>query len=124
MRILVVEDDKDQLLLRSMLLERSGFNTMAAPDCGSALQLAALHKPHCAIIDLRLPTEDDGLRLIRNLKNLDTKIQLIVLTGGSTQRLGRLPEASLVDAILQKPFSTALLIERLHLVAAPKSTKS
>jgi CheY-like chemotaxis protein len=68
MKVLVADDDPDQLSLRSMLLERSGFQTMGAADPVSAAELAASQKPECAVIDLRLPTEERGLWLISELK--------------------------------------------------------
>jgi DNA-binding response OmpR family regulator len=114
MKILVVDDDRDQLSLRSMLIERSGFETMEASDGASAMELAAARKPACAVLDLRLPTEDAGLQLIRDLKNLDAAMHLIVLTGGDPQRLGRHPEVKLVDELMTKPASSADLIARLR----------
>ena len=66
MRVLLADDDPDQLSLRCMLLERSGFEAMGAGDYVSAVELAAIQKPECAVVDLRLPTEELGLRLVES----------------------------------------------------------
>ncbi|HSU33259.1 MAG TPA: response regulator [Bryobacteraceae bacterium] len=117
MKVLLVDDDQDQITIRSLLLERHGFVTAFAGDRVSALQLAEAQKPHCAIVDLRLPTEEAGLRLIRELKELDANIRIIVLTGANPRCLDTQPEARLVDRVLLKPSSSALLIEHLKMLA-------
>lgn len=117
MKVLLVDDDQDQIMVRSLLLERHGFLTAFAGDRISALQLAETQKPHCAIVDLRLPTEEAGLRLIRELKGLDAGIRIIVLTGANPRSLDTQPEARLVDRVLLKPSSSAILIEHLKALA-------
>ena len=121
MKVLLVDDDQDQITIRSLLLERHGFVTAFAGDRVSALQLAEAQKPHCAIVDLRLPTEEAGLRLIRELKELDANIRIIVLTGANPRCLDTQPEARLVDRVLLKPSSSALLIEHLKMLASELS---
>ncbi len=111
MKILVAEDDSDQLELRSLLLSQSGFETIPARDSASALQAAATHKPDCAVVDLRFPAEEQGLGLIRELKRLDASMRIIVLTGMNAGRLERLPENALVDEVIEKGASSARLVE-------------
>jgi two-component system, response regulator RegA len=117
MKVLLVDDDQDQITVRSLLLERHGFPTAFAADRISALQLAETHKPDCAIVDLRLPTEEAGLRLIRELKGLDAGIRIIVLTGANPRCLDTQPEARLVDRVLLKPSSSAVMVEHLKAMA-------
>lgn len=111
MKILVAEDDSDQLELRSLLLSQSGFETIPARDSASALQAAATHKPDCAVVDLRFPAEEQGLGLIRELKRLDASMRIVVLTGMNAGRLERLPENALVDEVIEKGASSARLVE-------------
>lgn len=113
MKVLLADDDEDQLALRGMLLRQSGFETIEAADAISAIRLAAAQKPECAVIDLRFPTEELGLQLIRQLKALDASIHLFVLTGADPGRLARSPEKDLVDEILVKGSSSAQLIRRV-----------
>lgn len=113
MRILLADDDADQLALRSMLLAHSGFETLEAPDRSSALKLAAEGKPECAVIDLRLPTEDIGLQLIRELKDLDSGMHVFVLTGGDPAQFALRPERRLVDEVIVKGSSSGYLVRQL-----------
>jgi CheY-like chemotaxis protein len=118
MKVLLADDDPDQLVLRSMLLARSGFETIEAADHVSAAELAASQKPECAVIDLRLPTEERGLWLISELKRLDSAIHIIVLTGGNPERLARQTPSNLVEEIIVKGASSGPLIQKLKSLAA------
>ncbi len=77
-----------------------------------------MHKPECAVIDLRFPTEDIGLSLIRELKALDSAIHLFLLTGTPPGRLCQRLVEGLVDEIMVKGFSSAYLIQKLKALAA------
>jgi CheY-like chemotaxis protein len=118
MKVLLADDDPDQLATRSMLLERSGFETIGAADHVSAAELAASQKPECAVVDLRLPTEERGLWLISELKRLNPAIHIIVLTGGNPERLAGQAAASLVEEIIVKGASSGPLIRKLKSLAA------
>ncbi len=117
MKILLADDDEDQLSLRGMLLRRSGFETMEATELGSAIRLAAAEKPDCAVIDLRFPTEEAGFQLIRELKNLDPAIHVFLLTGGDPYRWSQRRENELVDEVVVKGSSSARLVEKLKSLA-------
>lgn len=111
MKVLVADDDADQLELRTLLLARSGFETIPAQDVTAALCAAAAKKPDCAVVDLRFPAEEHGLGLIRELKRLDAAIRIIVLTGADAGHLERLPEKALVDEVMVKGSCSSHLIE-------------
>jgi|SRR5579875_214323 len=110
MKILVAEDDEDQLFVRCMLLRESGFEPIPAPDLAAALNLSAAQKPECAIVDLRMPTEDDGFHLIRHLKAADPAIRIIVLTGAASGRL----DSPLIDGVIVKGSPTSVLLQKLR----------
>lgn len=114
MKVLVVDDDRDQRELRSMLLARSGFDALSASDRTSAKDLAAEHHFSAAVIDLGLPAMEDGLELIRELKALDAGMRVIVLTGSGKTSVRSALEPDLVDHLFVKPASTADLIRALR----------
>jgi DNA-binding response OmpR family regulator len=116
MKILVVEDDVDQLSLRALVLASSGFETFEACDSASALQIAGEQAPGCAILDLRLPTEKAGLELIRRFRDLDAQLWIVVLTGADAARFKKLPEAALVNDVLTKPVCSADLVAKLKAI--------
>lgn len=114
MKVLVVDDDQDQRQLRSQLLAQHGFESLEAPDRTIAKSMAIEHRPGAVVLDLGLPTLDDGLALIRELRSLDWEIRLIVLTGRQRSAFESRPEAKLVNDLLIKPISTAKLIRTLR----------
>ncbi len=113
MKVLVADDDVDQLAIRCMLLERSGFETLPASDAATALTLARTDKPHCAVVDLRFPDEKSGLRLVRDLKEIDPGVRLVLLTGSRSAALAGRPGLELVDEIVEKGSGSARLIHAL-----------
>ncbi|HJY08526.1 MAG TPA: hypothetical protein VJ323_19555, partial [Bryobacteraceae bacterium] len=62
----------------------------------------------------RLPTVEDGLALVRDLKALNPATRLVVLTGAGINVLARRPERLLVDQLLVKPAPTAALIDAIR----------
>jgi uncharacterized protein YggU (UPF0235/DUF167 family)/CheY-like chemotaxis protein len=113
MKILLADDDKDQLDLRSLLLAKHGHETIAVTTAAAALREAKTQRPQCAVVDLKIPTEALGLGLIRDLKTFDAAIRVFVLTGGDPKRINTLPERSLVEEVIVKGSSTAYLVKKL-----------
>ncbi len=66
-RLLLVEDDADELLVLGRGLRRAGFETLLAGNGREALALARLHKPEAVLIDVGLP-DVDGYELARCLR--------------------------------------------------------
>lgn len=117
MKILIADDDEDQLFVRGMLLRQNGFEVMEAADAKTALGQDRANKPECAILDLHLPTVEAGIGLIRELKKSHPAIHIIVLTGGeSGEFLGR-SERDLIDEVVVKGSPSANLIRKLKALA-------
>ena len=97
-RILVVEDDADQLEMRRLILTHAGYEVAIAQNAAEAID----RLPGCQIVlmDLRLPAPEDGLRLIAAASGA---AKIIVLSGGE-------PESALpVDEFLTKPCTSKKL---------------
>ena len=108
-RILLVDDDPDQLEVRRMLFQQAGHEVYTAVDAGTALEVLDRAAPQLVVTDLRLPTVEDGLALIRAMRQRATAVRIVVLSGW-TSDLEHLPEAGLVDAIIGKPARTNRLL--------------
>ena len=113
MKVLLADDDRDQLTVRGMLLRKNGFETALAGDRDSALRVAAADSPDCAVIDLRMPGEDDGLGLIRELRSAHRHLPIFVLTGSNPVRLAQKKEWALVQGVIKKGSSSSDLIQKL-----------
>ncbi|MGD0295508.1 MAG: response regulator [Bryobacteraceae bacterium] len=100
-RILVVEDDPDQLEMRKLILEHAGYEVATAQNAAEALH----QLPGCELLvmDLRLPTLEDGQRLIQAASG---SAKIIVLSGDAETGLP-------VDEFLTKPCSSKKLLETI-----------
>lgn len=117
-KILLVDDDVDQLALRSLVLQHHGFEPACASDPGSALEWARQNLPGVAVVDLGLPTEDQGWLLISRLKETLPELSIVVLTGVSRARAEAHPGRRHVAAWITKGSGTGALIETLQQLAA------
>ncbi len=117
MHVLIVDDDPDQLTVRKMLLSQLGFEVSVASDEASAIRAAKTRRPVCAIVDLRMPTEDVGLKLIRKLKEMHSGIRILVLTGGRNEWFESMPERALVEGVIEKGSPVSDLLENLKRIA-------
>ena len=112
-KVLIVDDEPDQLTLRSMLVARQGLTSLSADGPVTALKLAEAERPHCTVMDLRLPTIQSGLRLIRDLRDLDPTMKIVVLTGG-TVAMEKAPEMAMVEAVLEKGAPSKKLLDTIR----------
>ncbi len=118
MKVLVVDDDQDQLEVRCLLFSQQGYEAIPAATEAAALQVATEEEPCCAVMDLRLPTPEAGLRLIRALKQAHPQLTILALTGADPKEFVQRPEAKLVQQIFAKGESTKALLEVLRRTAA------
>ena len=80
-RILVVEDNEDNMYLIRVLLQKSGFAILEASDGAEGVELAVKEKPDLILMDIQLPRLD-GYEATKRIKaNKETKdIPVIALT--------------------------------------------
>lgn len=115
-RILIVEDNLDQLEIRTLLLEQAGHRVHSARSADEALSLL---EPtlEAAIVDLSLPEPSDGRALLRELRLRTPQTPIAVLTGWIDE-LKRFPENEYVAAILEKPCPSRKLLETVARLVA------
>ena len=109
--MLVVDDEPQILRALRVVLRDAGFEAMPASTAQEALDLAALHPPDAAIVDLLLP-DGDGIEVTRALREW-TKAPIIVLSAvGEEEQKVRALEAG-ADDYVTKPFGPRELVARL-----------
>jgi CheY-like chemotaxis protein len=101
-RILVVEDDADQLSLRKQILEHAGYEVVTAETAEEGIE----RLPGCQVIvmDLQIPTREAGLQLIEAASGA---ARIIVLSGAAADT--ELP----IDEFLTKPCPSKRLLEAI-----------
>lgn len=66
-KVLVIEDNEQNLYLVRFILERSGYEVFAAPDGQSGIEMAASLRPDVILLDIQLPVMD-GYAVARSLR--------------------------------------------------------
>ena len=116
-RLLLADDDIQQLGIRRLLLEAAGHEVAVAEDVPEACRLLEELRPDVLVMDLRLPKLKDGLSLIRSADGQRYAAKIIVLSGW-TEALCDLPEEKLVCCILGKPIRNEHLLEAISAAVA------
>src|SRR5271155_97168 len=111
-RVLVVDDEPQIVRALKVVLREAGFEALAAETAAQALDLAAVHPPAAAIVDLVLP-DGDGVEVTRRLREW-SEIPILVLSAvGEEDQKVRALEAG-ADDYITKPFGTRELVARLQ----------
>lgn len=108
LRVLVVDDDEDTVLLMSMLISMRGHEVEKASTGKEALATVPRFRPHVMFLDIGLPSLDgyDVARAIREQAD-SSSIHLVALTGwGGEEDKARALEAGF-DRHLTKPVDGA-----------------
>lgn len=66
-RILVIEDNEQNIYMISYLLEHAGYHVLQARDGPTGVDLACEHRPDLIILDIQLPVWD-GYEVARRLR--------------------------------------------------------
>lgn len=81
--ILIVDDEKNQRDILSVILRKDGFETLTAPSAEEALQLFGSNEIDVVITDLQLP-KMDGLGLLSEILASSPDTSVILITGHGT----------------------------------------
>jgi two-component system response regulator RegA len=77
---LLVDDNLLYLTTLQRSLHKRGFEAVLAQQVGEALEVARVHRPAFALVDLRLG-EESGLDLIAPLKAIREDMRILLVTG-------------------------------------------
>jgi len=118
-RLLVIEDNPQNLKLAQLLLQRAGHVVLTAPDGETGLNCARADPPDLILMDVQMPGID-GLSVTRMLKSeaATAGIKVVALTAlamkGDADRI----LAAGCDAYLAKPFQYSELMAVVDKVLA------
>jgi two-component system NtrC family response regulator len=81
--ILVVDDEKNYLLVLSAVLEDEGYEVLTAQGGQEALEIQKSSDLDLILTDMKMPAMD-GIELLKNLKALDPDLPVIMMTAHGT----------------------------------------
>ena len=115
-RILAADDDVLQLELRKTLFEGEGHEVVAALTTRQTAREVKRGPIDLVVMDLRFPNAEgkadcrEGLQLIRWIREIDSRVPIIVLSGWPEELEGR-PEEQMVSRVMMKPVKAAMLLD-------------
>jgi len=109
-RVVIAEDEAIiRLDLKEILLDE-GYDVVGETGRGDdAVELVRIHQPDLAILDVKMPGAD-GLQAARDIRDLDLKVAVLILTAFSQRNLIDEAREAGVAAYLVKPFQRIELI--------------
>ena len=122
LRVLVIDDDPDILLLCRLNLGYAGMDVLEARGGEEGIAASLVELPDVIVLDLMMP-QVDGIEVLRRLKAepRTSTIPVVVITAkvlGDDQDVTRALGA---DIVMMKPFTMRELTTRVLTIARPRS---
>jgi two-component system, cell cycle response regulator DivK len=114
-KVLVVEDNRDNLRLISYALRRSGYDVISAETGEEGFKMAISEVPFFIVMDINLPGMD-GLETIRRIRDseADGKIPIVALTSYAMEGdRNRIMDAG-CNAYFEKPIDPITIVEKIE----------
>lgn len=114
-KVLVIEDNADNLRLISYALKRAGYEVISAGTGEEGIETALRDNPHFIVMDINLPGIDGieatkRIRQIKEIKNIPViAITSYVMTGDNERIL-----AGGCNGYLEKPIDPLTVVERIQ----------
>jgi CheY-like chemotaxis protein len=123
LRVLLVDDNEDSLILTTFLLENTGLQVKTATSVLQALETIKQSKFDILISDIAMP-EMDGYSLIRNIREgricEQREIPAIALTALSSDESRSMALASGFQSYVNKPTEATVLLAEIKRVVSKK----
>ena len=113
--ILIIEDDRDLREMLRFALFRKEYTVLEADNGKEALINFKPGVTDLVVTDLLMP-EEDGLKVIMQMREMKPEIKVIAISGGGKAGPGsylRMAKALGADSVFPKPFSVNDLVNRI-----------
>ncbi|MEO6949202.1 MAG: response regulator [Ginsengibacter sp.] len=119
-RVLIIDDDKDLLIIVKNFLLKRGFEVSIHSDWKTASEGIIEFKPQVLLIDAYL-SGIDGLEMCKKLKSNTYTRHIPIIVFSAYPQIGETAIYEFgADDFLSKPFEVNELIEKIHKVLARK----
>jgi two-component system chemotaxis response regulator CheY len=111
--ILVVDDELVFCELLKTLLKSHGHEVLTANGGGQAIEVFKQHRPQITMLDLHMP-EIDGLEVLRQIRAIDTKAAVMILTAWGSDAMELQARRLGVTDFLSKSLSLDTIVASLQ----------
>ena len=113
-RILLVDDDKDDIFLTRRSLESKNCEVVPVTSVTEALKQIASQPFDVLITDLHMPEPGDGFAVVTAMRHTQPKALTLVVSGYPDVQKAMAAILLQADEILVKPFEVDKLVELIH----------
>ena len=109
-RVLVVDDDVEQLEELVELFNEAGISAISAKGASEAMEMLATIHPQLMLVDIKMPGID-GLKLASFARSLDRRVAIVLMSGDWNAAEESRDRDDGVFAVVTKPLDPAWLVE-------------
>jgi DNA-binding response OmpR family regulator len=127
-RVLLVDDDKDEIFLTQRLLEKKNFQVVSASSVNEAVKQIAVQPFDVLITDLHIPEPGDGFSVVTAMRHFQPHALTLVVSSFPDVEQSLSAILLQADEVLLKPFNVEQLDDLLkkkvlNAKAAPRRTR-
>jgi two-component system, cell cycle response regulator DivK len=113
-KILIIEDNEQNLYLATFILEHQGYQVLSAQDGLQGIALAADETPHLILLDIHLPLMD-GYAVAARLRTISHLAQTPIVAVTSYAMSGDRERilASGCDGYIEKPINPQTFVDEV-----------
>ena len=125
MRVLIVDDDPDMVMVLGMLMKVNGITALKAFGGVEGLEKARADKPDVILLDIMMP-DMDGYEVMKELRSDKTTkgIPVVFLTARTDEEYKERAETLGADGYITKPYDRDSLMETIRRVAESRTAPS
>ena len=79
-KLLIVDDDKEAIDCVTRFFTVMGYDAKCVYTGDDAMKVMKDNKPDCVLLDIQLPGLKDGITVLKEAKDLDKSIKVIMIT--------------------------------------------
>jgi two-component system cell cycle response regulator DivK len=114
-RILIVEDNEDNMYLIGFIVRQKGYDVIEARNGQDGVQLAIKEKPDIILMDIQLP-DFDGLETTRRIRKSDAAIDVPIIALTSYAMTGDRQKALKAgcNGYIEKPINPDTIMDEIE----------
>lgn len=112
-KILIIDDEKPTLSMFRLFLDAYGYKVLTAENAAAGIELFKKENPPVVFTDIKMPGMD-GLEVLRQLKQINPAVQVIVMTGHGDKDLTQQALELNATTFLNKPIGRKALDQALE----------
>ncbi len=114
-RVLVIEDNVDNMELITFILEKNGYSTIKAENGKIGIEIALEEKPDFIMLDIQLP-DMNGLDVLQAIRGSDIngEIPVIAITSYAMSGDREKMLAAGCDGYIEKPIDPVTIINQIR----------